>query len=222
MTDKKNLYCGLVLSIGAVVLMTVIEKVLAPSYAIKSLFKILLFTGSILFYCFLFHEDIREVISLRKKKLPKIVWLLMIGTYLFMIAAYFLFREKIDLSSIRESLFQKEGLSRDNFYFIFSYIILVNSLLEESFFRGFILHIFRGSRTGSIFSALLFSLYHIGIMSSWFNPLIFIICILGLMVAGFLLELIVRKSGTLYASWLVHAFANLAINTIATFMILGL
>ena len=221
MTDRKKTAYGLVLSIGAVILMTLVEKVLAPSYAVKSLLKVLCFAGSILLYCVIFHEDVKNVIFLYRKKLPKLIYILMIGTYLFMIGAYFLFKDKIDLSSIRESLFEKEGLSRDNFLFIFSYIILVNSFLEEAFFRGFILHIFRG-KSGSLFSAFLFSLYHIGIMSSWFHPLIFVICILGLMVAGLFLEEIKKRSGTLLGNWIVHGFANLAINTIATFMILGL
>ena len=71
-----------------------------------------------------------------------------------------------------------------------------------------------------MFGSLLFSIYHIGIMSSWFNPLIFILALISLMVAGVMLQYVEIRNDNLLASYMVHGCANLAINTIGTLMIL--
>ncbi|MBQ1899980.1 MAG: hypothetical protein II153_03650, partial [Erysipelotrichaceae bacterium] len=59
---------------------------------------------------------------------------------------------------------------------------------------------------------------HIGIVANWFQPAVFLLCIVGLSLAGLFLEWICERNDTLLASYAVHAFANLAINTIGTFM----
>ena len=42
---------------------------------------------------------------------------------------------------------------------------------------------------------------------------------LGLFLVGIFLQIIMKREDNLLGSWLVHAFANLAINTIATIML---
>lgn len=136
-----------------------------------------------------------------------------------------IFRNGIDLDQIRNNLMNKEHLTRQNCLYIFAYIILVNSFIEEAFFRGFIYHLFETDNrknVGVIVSAILFALYHIGIVSNWFNPLIFVICIAGLAGCGMILQWVSMKFGTLKASWLIHGCANLAINTIGVIMIFNL
>ncbi|MBQ1508387.1 MAG: CPBP family intramembrane metalloprotease [Erysipelotrichaceae bacterium] len=220
MTFSRKNITALFLSVLAVIVMSCIEKYLAPAYFVKSLLKVLVFAGSVFLHALIHKENVFELIRLRKKKIPKKLLFLMIGVYVFVLAAFFLFRDQIDLAHIRESLLAKEGLTRQNFVFIFGYIILCNSFLEEAFFRGFVSTNVCGRKIPAVLiSAFLFSVYHIGIMSSWFSPLIFVICVIGLMIAGLFLQWLSDLEDTILLSWFVHGFANLAINTIAVFML---
>ena len=222
--NKKKIITAVIMAILALVVMTYIEKVLQPGYLIKSIVKLFVLGGSILLYAVLYKEDLFDLIHLQKKKPSKKLILFMVFAYLGIIVLYLLLSRYIDLNSIRDKLMAKEHLSRNNFLFIFSYIIIVNSFLEESFFRGFLYQVFKKQkmeRAGIIFSALVFALYHISIMDGWFNPFIMAFGIAGLFLTGIFLQLVCRYEDSLIGSWLVHGSANLAINTIATIMLLS-
>ncbi len=219
--NKKIVYVVTAAAVSLAV-MTYVERYLQPGYWIKSLIKVMTLGGSVLLYSSLFRKDLPEAIHLKKKRPSKGLILFMLFAYAGIIVSYLLLSRFIDLGSIREQLLRKEGLSRNNFIFIFSYIILFNSFLEECFFRGFIYQAFRDEgteKTGIVFSALVFALYHISIMDGWFHPLIMLAGIAGLFEAGVFLQLVMKKEDNLLGSWLVHAFANLAINTIAVIML---
>ncbi|TAH63854.1 MAG: CPBP family intramembrane metalloprotease, partial [Gottschalkiaceae bacterium] len=90
----------------------------------------------------------------------------------------------------------------------------INSFLEEFFFRGFIfLNLYKlGFKKGAyIFSSILFSLYHIGIFKNWFNPLLIILAVSGLISVGFIFNYIDTKSKSFINSWIVHILADAAI-----------
>ena len=55
-------------------------------------------------------------------------------------------------------------------------------------------------------------------MSNWFSPYLFILALTGLFVGGLIFDYINDKSENIYNSWLVHMFANFAINTIGFIM----
>ena len=212
-----------VLSAFAVGILMYIEAVIQPAYLIKSLWKILIFSLVVLIYSGITKEKIRDLLRIRKRFPSGKLILFMVFAYLFILGAYFLLQNQIDLSAIKSSLFQKEGLTRNNFILIFSYIIVVNSFLEEALFRGFLYTVFADRNhpvSGAVFSSLLFAVYHLGIVFTWFNPLILILCIAGLAGAGLFLQYICIREDNLLACWFVHACANLAINTIGAFMIL--
>ncbi|MBR5755581.1 MAG: CPBP family intramembrane metalloprotease, partial [Erysipelotrichaceae bacterium] len=67
--------------------------------------------------------------------------------------------------------------------------------------------------------ALMFALYHISIVDTWFSSVLVFFSIAGLCVIGAILQYIAIKEDNLLGSWLVHAAANLAINTIGTIML---
>ena len=133
-------------------------------------------------------------------------------------------RDYIDLDVIRINLLAKENITATNFVYVSLYISFINSFLEELFFRGFMFLSLTKSgsrRFAYLISSLVFSLYHVAIISAWFNIWIFILIIVGLMFVGYIFNYITEKSDSFLASWIVHIFANLAINTIG-FMILGI
>jgi membrane protease YdiL (CAAX protease family) len=93
----------------------------------------------------------------------------------------------------------------------------VNSLLEEFFFRGFVftnLKRLSGRRLAYIFSASVFSLYHVAMMIGWFSPALFLLVMVGLVAGGMIFNWLNEKTDTIYCSWLTHMLANFAINTI--------
>ena len=65
-----------------------------------------------------------------------------------------------------------------------------------------------------MFSAAVFAIYHIAMMVGWFGPCVFLIIMTGLFVGGLIFNYLNEKSRTVYPSWLVHMFANFAINTV--------
>ena len=217
----KKRWIGVLLAFSAVLLVFLVEQVLQPGYWIKGLLKSAAFLGAILGYAALSKQGFLETIRLRRltKARP-----LLLGMLLFFggVALLFLcFRNQLDLTGIRESLVRKEGLTRQNCLFVFAYIIVCNAFLEEAFFRGFVFQLFQNQTLGALVSAGLFSVYHIGIFITWFNPFLFLFCVLGLAVVGIFLQWVSCRYRSVAASYLIHACANVAINTIGALLIFG-
>ena len=141
--------------------------------------------------------------------------------YLIITVAYYLLRNRIDFEVIRNSLTELMGVNADNFIVISLYIAFINSLLEEFFFRGFAFIILKTKIKpwfAFIFSALSFSLYHVGMMEKWFNPIMYILVITSLFICGCIFNYLNYKKDNIYTSWLIHMFANFAINSIGFFV----
>ena len=203
------------------IIMSIIEGVVQPVYIYKSLFKIITFLSLILIYSFI-NKDFSyfKIFKITSKKDFFTSILMGLIVYLVIISAYFIAKNFINLNEISANLMSKENISKDNFIFVAIYISLINSLLEEMFFRGFAfitLKNFISLKFAYIFSALSFSLYHIFIMASWFSPLLFILLLSSLIIAGLIFNYFDRRS-VLYNSWLIHMSANLAINTVGLIM----
>ena len=131
--------------------------------------------------------------------------------------AYFALRSVFDFSAVTALLGKNAGVTAENFLWVSLYISFVNSLLEEFFFRGFaflVLRRYAGERFACVFSALSFALYHTAMMLGWFPPLLFLLALAGLTAGGVLFNLLDARAGTIFPSWAVHIFANLAINTV--------
>ncbi|MBQ1522888.1 MAG: CPBP family intramembrane metalloprotease [Erysipelotrichaceae bacterium] len=222
---KKNTVLSLAVSVICLVILTFIEQYVKPGYTVKSCLKLLLLLVPMILYSFISRKKISDIIRLYKLNSARLLYIGMLRAYCCIIIVFLIFRNSIDLDQIRNNLMNKEHLTKQNCLYIFTYIIFVNSFIEEAFFRGFIYHLFETDNmktVGIIVSAILFALYHIGIVSNWFNPLIFVICIAGLACCGMILQWVSLKFDTLKASWLIHGCANLAINTIGVIMIFNL
>lgn len=221
----KEKYIILMSSIIACILMFAIERFIAPSYLIKSSIKLVVFSLPIILYTKLFGiRFIRNQFSEVKVSKLKIMFIFAICVYFFIIILFFLLKDYIDLDVIRNNLLAKENITATNFVYVSLYISFINSFLEELFFRGFMFLSLTKSgsrRFAYLISSLAFSLYHVAIISAWFNIWIFILIIVGLMFVGYIFNYITEKLDSFLASWIVHIFANLAINTIG-FMMLGI
>ena len=191
--------------------MAFVETVIRPGYAVKSCIKLLLILGTV------FALGPRG--TLRREGLgPGLA----LGGAIFavILGAFFLCRPFLDLEAIAAGLTGKEGVSRENFIWVALYISIVNSLLEELLFRGLaFLELRRHTSEGfaALFSAAAFAAYHIAILDGWFTWWVWGLCMLGLFLGGLIFNALDRR-GSLLPSWLAHAGANLAINTIGALM----
>ena len=129
-----------------------------------------------------------------------------------------------NFSSVTKSLENNIGVNSSNFIFVALYISFINSLLEEIFFRGFAfitLKSISSKKFAYIFSSISFSIYHVAMMSTWFDILLLLLLIFSLFIAGIFFNYLDDKNNNIYNSWFVHMFANFAINTIG-FILFGI
>lgn len=139
------------------------------------------------------------------------------GTFAVIIGGYALLAPFLDLSAIPGALETGVGVTAENFLYVGLYIALCNSLLEEFFFRGFAFLVIKQSAPKTFalcFSAAAFAVYHAAIMKGWFSPLLMLLTLAALFACGLFFNWLDCKRERIWVSWLVHLFANLAINSI--------
>ncbi len=196
--------------------MSAIELIFTPTYFVKAAIKLALFV--IIPISLVVTRKETAMLRFFKPNKKTLLTMLAFGVlmYTFIIGAYFLLGKYFDLSGITSSL-DEIGVTKNNFVFVALYIAVCNSFLEEFIFRGigFIgLTDKIGEKWACIFSAICFALYHITMMIGWYSIWLTALIIFALFVGGIILNLLDRKCRTLYPAWIVHIFANLAINTI--------
>lgn len=199
------------------IIMAIVDAVIQPGYAVKSLIKIILFLLIPLVYG-LFDKEV----NIKKLIIPNksgIVTAISLGAavYVIILGSYFVFRNVFDFSALTTSLGETTGVNKSNFIWVAIYISFINSLLEEFFFRGFsfiTLKKFTTRKFAYIFSSLSFALYHIAMMIGWFGVPVIFISLLGLFAGGLIFNKFDEKNENIYLSWLTHMFANFATNTI--------
>lgn len=196
--------------------MSAIELIFTPTYFVKAAIKLALFV-IIPMSLVLIRKETKMLCFFKPNKktlLPMLGFgVLMYG---FIIGAYFLLGKYFDLSGITSSL-DEIGVTKQNFIFVALYIAVCNSFLEEFIFRGFGfigLSEKLGAKWACIFSAICFALYHITMMIGWYSIWLTALIIFALFVGGVILNILDSKCKTVYPAWIVHIFANLAINTI--------
>ena len=196
--------------------MSAIELIFTPTYFVKAAIKLALFVIIPISLILVRKETamLRFFKPNKKTLLPMLAFgALMYG---FIIGAYFLLGKYFDLSGITSSL-DEIGVTKQNFVFVALYIAVCNSFLEEFIFRGFGyigLSEKIGAKNACVFSAICFALYHITMMIGWYSFWLTALIIFALFVGGVILNVIDSKCKTVYPAWIVHIFANLAINTI--------
>ena len=220
--NRKALYVILTVLLCTIV-MSYVDGIIQPQYAVKSLIKLVLFLIVPLGYFISNRNEISQFKSLFILNRRDLLIALLLGSGVFavIIGAYFLLRSFIDFSGIAQQLTSGAGVNADNFVFVALYISFANSLLEEFFFRGFAfitLKKMTSRRFAYVYSSVLFAAYHVGMMVGWFNIGIWILAIIGLFAGGCIFNYLNEKRGNIYTSWLVHMFANFAINTVGFIM----
>ena len=218
--EKRNAWIILGLSLVLCVCMGLVDAILSPPYAIKSAIKWVLFGAIPVAYLVSTQSFApRKLFSLQKKH-GKLIAPLALGIFAVILIAFFALRSFIDFSSITNSLTADAGVTRQNFIFVALYIALINSFLEDFFFRGFCFFSLRplGVPFAYVASALLFSAYHVAFMDGWLSPSLFALSLFGMALGGGIFAFLNHKTESLLPSYLVHMASNLATNLIGILM----
>ncbi|MGG7214427.1 CPBP family intramembrane glutamic endopeptidase [Clostridium nigeriense] len=221
---KKKKTIILIVLIGCLI-MGFIDAVISPQYLIKSFIKIILFSiMPILYSRYDTNLNLASLFKVKSKKEIIIAILSGVAIFTVILGAYFIIGNFFDFSNVVSSLSENAGINNNNFLFVTIYISFINSLLEEFYFRGFAFLKLKEVSTRKfayIFSSLAFAFYHVAMMIGWFDISLFILTICGLFVGGLIFNYFNEKYKNIYVTWLIHMFANFAINYIG-FMLFNL
>lgn len=210
----------IVYSVVVLFLLYFIDHTLQPGYWIKSLIKLSLF-GLVPIYVLL-----KEKFKLRSrfnfKQVKQGFYVLCLGIILVIIAGYFVLSLFTSLSNIPVLLNQRVQVNLNNYLWISLYIILINSALEEFFFRFLLIKIFTFKNTllPHFFSAILFAIYHVAIINQWFEPWLFVLVVLGLTLVGLFFSYLNKEKNGITHSYLIHLSANIGINLVGLILML--
>ena len=204
---------------------TFIDAFVHPNYFVKIPIKILFFLALPMLFFVKNKEafqDFKKLFVFKKGGILK-AFLLGIGVYAVIVGGYFLTRNVIDFSNVTSSLTEGMGITAKNFIFVSLYISLMNSFLEEFFFRGFgfiTLKKYTTRTVAYVFSSTLFAIYHVGMLVGMFEFWALLLLLLGLIIGGCIFNYLNELNDNVYPSWFVHMFANFAINTVG-FILFG-
>ncbi len=222
---KQSLYI-----IASVILLslavTFVDACIKPDYALKVFIKIIFFLIIPIFYFLIYKGEVGGFKKLFKPKMKTMLKAIGFGAgiYAVIVGGYFLTRDVIDYSNVTDTLRKNHGITGENFVYVSLYISLMNSFLEEFFFRGFGFitlkqHVSR--RTAYIFSPVLFAVYHVGMLIGMFDWWVLILLFAGLFIGGCIFNYLNETSENIYTSWASHMCANFAINTVG-FILFGI
>ena len=217
MQKKRNV---IVLTVFAFsLLVTLVDAFLHPDYFTKIPIKIVFFLVLPILFFVMYREDFKEFKSLFALKLKGVSKALLLGVavYAVIVGGYFALHNIIDFSKVTTSLTANMGITAENFLYVSLYLSIINSFLEEFFFRGFgfvTLKKYSNKRFAHMFSSVMFAFYHTGMMWGMFDAFTFMLLSSGLIIGGLIFNYLNDENGTLYPSWFVHMFANFGINTV--------
>ena len=221
---KKNLWIGITLLLFSLGI-TFVDAIIQPNYFVKIPIKIIFFLALPMLF-FLRNkndfENLKRMFVFQKKGLLVSLFLGFF-VYIVIVGGYFAVRNIFDFSNVASSLTSDMGITADNFIYVSLYISLMNSFLEEFFFRGYgfiTLKKYTSRKTAYIVSSSVFAIYHIGMLVAMFDIIPILIMMLGLIIGGCIFNYLNEINDNIYSSWFVHMFANFAINTVG-FILFG-
>lgn len=216
--NKKSVYIAASMLVFSV-FVDLIDAVIQPNYFVKIPIKLVFFLALPMTFFIVNKQEFKEFKKLFVLKKRGILKSLLLGAavYAVIMSAYFLLRNTIDFSRVTASLTEGMGITANNFIYVSLYISLMNSFLEEFFFRGYgfiTLKKYTNRKFAYIFSSGVFAVYHIGMLIGMFGIGALSLLLFGLIAGGCIFNYLNEKNENIYSSWFVHMFANFAINTV--------
>lgn len=215
---KKRNYivlCLLVFSLAV----TFIDAWIHPPYFPKIAVKVVFFLALPLLFFVQNREEWAQFCTLFRLRRRGVAPALALGVliYALIFGGYFAIRGFVDFSAVTGSLTEGMGITADNFLYVAAYISLLNSFLEEFFFRAFGFVTLQRQLHGVaawLLSPILFAVYHTGMLWGMFHPVMIALLMLGLIAGGLIFNALCRRFESIYPAWFAHMAANFAINSV--------
>ncbi len=194
-----------------------VEQGVGVTYVIKAGLKGILFIALPLGYFILWKKhSLKRFLGLDHISKNTVVKGLSIGVGAFagIVLLTTVISPMINFSGIRQELADKLHVTAGTYLAVGMYIVFINSLFEELFFRGIVflkLEDLGHKKTAMAFSSILFGVYHMAMFRTWFPPLLVALFVGGLICVGFLFNWINSRSRSFLNSWIVHILADLGI-----------
>ncbi len=216
---KKDKYI-VIFSVLFIVSLYFIDQILQVSYFYKVIFKLFMIATSYLVGKNFFNMSF-DFLRFKKIKNYKKGIILSILTFSIIFIGFFIINNFMDLDILKSEFINKYKLTGYKFFIASFYLVIINSFIEEYFFRGFIFLNYKNRKIGNILSSITFSIYHISNFQNWFdNKLLLILPIISLVIAGMIFNYLVSITDDIYNSYIPHMFADLSIVIIGYFIII--
>ena len=134
------------------------------------------------------------------------------------LVVYYLFGDLLlDKHAITAKINMQFSVSAATVLLIAPITILLNSFVEEFFYRGFAFGLLAPKRPwlGALLPAVVFTVQHLLFIYHWVSALPLALAIVGLMVFALALEAVYAKADTLIAPWVIHVCGDVAMMLIA-------
>ncbi len=206
----------------SIIILFLLEQVFHSNYLGITIIKIFLFfLIPLLVIKYIKKEALRDALRLDEKNNLRYGMLLGIVGFFLIFLIYFLVKNSIDVSKINDTM-EQYRVTKTNFILIALYVIFVNSLLEEFYFRGFIfLNMYENShkKIAYVYSGMLFSLYHIANFITWFTVPLILLTVFLLFIVGLFFNFVNTFSKNFLNSWIIHILADISLMIIGYMII---
>lgn len=133
-------------------------------------------------------------------------------------AAYALLGDRLlDKAEITAKIQQQFSVDAGTVLLIAPFTIVINSLIEEFFYRGFAFNLLAAKNAwwGTLLPAAVFTTQHLLFVYHWVTPLPLAIGIVSLTVFALVLQAMYAKADSIVAPWVIHVSADAAMMVIA-------
>ncbi|MFX3673011.1 MAG: type II CAAX prenyl endopeptidase Rce1 family protein [Paenisporosarcina sp.] len=169
----------------AVMLLLWIEQVLEVTYLYKTVGKVLIFLAVAFYFLNITKLEFFRLKNTKNKNNVRAIGFGILVMISILITFYIL-QNFININSILSDLKSRVGVTSTVFPFVALYILFGNSFLEEFFFRGLLVDLYKESKLKWFLPSFFFSIYHIAIFLPWFEWPILLTAVGGLFMGGML------------------------------------
>jgi membrane protease YdiL (CAAX protease family) len=165
----------------------------------------------------------RDIFKFRNGRngLPVAVGLGLAGAAIFLGVYFTVGHLLIDKAGVVAKINAQFGVNKTTVLLVAPFTVLLNSLLEEFFYRGFSfgLIVKRNRKLGYLLPAVTFTVQHLLFIYHWAPWYSIAIGTLGLFVFALVVEWLYERYDTIVAPWVAHACGDIAMMGIAAIML---
>lgn len=166
----------------------------------------------------------RDVLKLHnwRKGLKRSACLGLLAIALFW-GAYFTIGDRLlDKEAIAHKIGERFGVTAATVLMVAPFTIVLNSFLEEFFYRGFAFGqlLRRNAAVAYLLPATVFTVQHLSFTSDWAGLGVIALGVVALFVFALVLQAVYAATDTLVAPWLIHVSGDVAMMGIAVELLL--